>query len=233
MHSFGPSFNALVIGATGGIGHAIYHQLERDQNCANLFRLDRQTVPNFNLLDHESITPAISAALPADIKLQLIIDATGALEISGARPERPLRELNAQNLQNHFALNATAPAMLMQALHPYMDRARRAVYGKLSARVGSISDNGLGGWISYRASKAALNQIIRTVAIEWARKLPEQICIGLHPGTVDTGLSAKYVTQHQKLTPDEAAHKLLEVIDNSTANQSGRLFDYNGLEILP
>jgi NAD(P)-dependent dehydrogenase (short-subunit alcohol dehydrogenase family) len=141
--------------------------------------------------------------------------------------------LDAENLQNHFALNATAPAILMQALHPLMDREKRAVYAKLSARVGSISDNGLGGWLSYRASKAALNQIIKTVSIEWARKSSGHICLGLHPGTVDTPLSAKYVTQHQKLAPSDAAQKLLSVLDKTTASESGKLFDYNGLEIKP
>ena len=117
-----------------------------------------------------------------------------------------------------------------------LDRRDKAVFAALSARVGSISDNRLGGWHGYRASKAALNQIIRTLSIELARKRPDAICAGLHPGTVDTGLSEPFqrnVPDGKLFTPDYAAERLLSVIDGLTAEQSGRCFDWAGEEIAP
>ena len=192
-------------------------------------RLGRSSTPPLDLLDEASI--AAAAAL-CGRDLTLVIDATGFLHDAEFQPEKSLRQLDPVNLARSFALNATGPALLMKHFLPLLARDERAVFATLSARVGSISDNRIGGWYAYRASKAALNQLVRTAAIELGRTRPHAICVALHPGTVDTGLSGPFAKSGLDVqTPDAAAARLLAVIAGLTQERSGTLIDQNGLMI--
>lgn len=220
---------SVVIGATGAIGAALARGLERDRHA--VLRLGRRTTPVLDLLDEASIA---TAAESAGDGLDLVIDATGVLHGDGMMPEKSLRQLDPAHLARQFAVNATGPALLMKHFLPRLASDRRAVFATLSARVGSIADNTLGGWYGYRAAKAALNQLVRTAAIELARTNQAAICVALHPGTVATPLSAPFAKSGLTLhTPDEAAANLLAVIDRLTRDQTGTLIDQNGLTIPP
>ena len=191
--------------------------------------LGRATDPPLDLLDEATIEAA-AAACGRD--LTLVIDATGFLHDAEFQPEKSLRQLDPAHLARSFALNATGPALLMKHFLPLLARDQRAVFATLSARVGSISDNRLGGWYAYRASKAALNQLVRTAAIELARTRPQAICVALHPGTVATGLSGPFAKAGLDVqTPTEAAAKLLTVITGLTPDRSGTLIDQLGTTV--
>ena len=227
LSSFEPGLHAVVIGASGGIGAAFADLLEKDRQVASVTRLSRST--GFDLTDPASIAAAAAALTVAP---DLVILATGLLHADGLSPERDLRQLSAAAFAMAFAINATGPALVAQALLPLLPKGRKTLFAALSARVGSISDNRLGGWHAYRASKAALNQIIRTIAIEQARKNPGSIVIGLHPGTVDTGLSKPFQRNVKTLfTPAESAAHLLGVINGATSASNGQLYDWKGKAI--
>jgi NAD(P)-dependent dehydrogenase (short-subunit alcohol dehydrogenase family) len=228
LASFAPGVHAVIIGASGGVGAAFADLLDNDAQVASVTRLSRAA--GFDLTDPASITAAATALTAAP---DLVIVATGLLHADRLSPERDLRQLGADAFARAFAINATGPALVAQAFLPLLPRGRKTVFAALSARVGSISDNRLGGWHAYRASKAALNQIIRTVAIEQARKNPQSIVLGLHPGTVDTGLSKPFQRNVKTLfTPAESAAHLLGVIDAATPAFSGQLYDWKG-EAIP
>ncbi len=194
-----------------------------------MLRLGRRTHPALDLLDEASIAAAAEAA---GTGLTLVIDATGFLHDVSHRPEKSLREVDPSHMARSFAINATGPALLMKHFLPRLARDQRAVFATLSARVGSISDNRLGGWHSYRAAKAALNQVVRTAAIELARTHRQATLVALHPGTVDTGLSAPFAkTGLEVRTPVEAARRLVAVIDALTPERSGLLLDIEGAPI--
>ena len=229
LSSFSPGLYAVVIGASGGIGAAFADLLAADPQVAHVTRLSRAS--GIDLTDPASIATAASA-LPAPP--DLVICATGVLHAEGMAPERDLKHLDAGAFARAFAVNATGPALVAQSFLPLLPRGRKTVFAALSARVGSISDNRLGGWHAYRASKAALNQLARTLAIEQARKNPGSIVLALHPGTVDTGLSKPFQRNVKTLfTPAESAMHLLRVINSATPVMSGRLFDWQGLEVQP
>lgn len=190
--------NAVIIGANGGIGHALKTELQAQPNFESVESFDRMHFPDFDLTKAESFVPKFAEWQEQGRKFNLAIIATGALIIDGAPPERRLAELEAANMANHFALNAIGPAMMIQQLLPLMPRDEPAAIAALSARVGSIEDNQLGGWISYRAAKTALNQIIRTASIEWTRKNQESALLAIHPGTVDTRLTSGYAHPKKK-----------------------------------
>jgi NAD(P)-dependent dehydrogenase (short-subunit alcohol dehydrogenase family) len=224
--AFAP-MTAVVIGATGGIGAALADAL--DQAGRSAARVGRTTAPGLDLLDEASIAAAAAAIGPG---LRLVIDATGFLHDARFQPEKSLRQLDPVHMAHSFAVNAIGPALLMKHFLPLLSRDGRAVFATLSARVGSIADNHLGGWFSYRASKAALNQLTRTAAIELARTRPQAICVALHPGTVDTGLSGPFAKAGLDLqTPAQSAARLLAVIDALTPAQTGLLLDHRGERI--
>lgn len=217
----------VVIGATGGIGAALADVLERDGRP--VARVGRATRPGLDLLDEGSIAAATEAIGPG---LRLVIDATGFLHDHRFQPEKSLGQIDPAHMAHSFAVNATGPALLMKHFLPLLARDGRSVFATLSARVGSISDNRLGGWYSYRAAKAALNQLMRTAAIELARTRRQAICVALHPGTVDTGLSGPFAKAGLDLqTPPQAAERLIAVIDALTPEQTGQLFDHLGAQI--
>ena len=223
---------AVVIGATGGIGNALMQALAQDGAYNAVIGLSRSSTPPLELTSETSI--AAAAAFTAGKGTpRLIMDATGVLQSETIKPEKSWRELNAAQMAEAFAINAIGPALVMKHFLPLLPRESRAVFATLSARVGSIGDNRLGGWYSYRASKAALNQLIRTAAIELNRRAPNAICVALHPGTVDTGLSASFAkTGLDVQTPELAAERLLEVIAKLTAAHNGGFFDYNGETVI-
>jgi NAD(P)-dependent dehydrogenase (short-subunit alcohol dehydrogenase family) len=217
------------MGASGGLGAAFASLLAADPHIARVTGWSRAS--GVDITDPASIAAA-TAALPAPP--DLVIIATGLLHGAGISPEKANAQLSAQALATSFAVNAIGPALLAQALLPIMPKGRKTVLAALSARVGSISDNRLGGWHAYRAAKAALNQLIRTMAIEQARKHPDQILLALHPGTVDTGLSKPFQRGVPRLfSPEESARPLLAVIDAATPAQSGLLLDWQGAVVAP
>lgn len=219
--------HAVIIGASGGIGAALATELER--RGQRVRRLGRRTLPALDLLDEASIAAAAAETGPG---LRLVLDATGFLHDDRFQPEKSFRQLDPAHMAQSFALNATGPALLMKHFLPLLARDGRAVFATLSARVGSIKDNRLGGWTSYRAAKAALNQIMRTTAIELARTRPQAICVSLHPGTVDTALSAPFAKAGLEVQPPErAAARLLDVLDGLTPAESGGFFDHHGRPI--
>lgn len=216
---------ALVIGASGGIGAAVAAQLDR--LGVMVTRVSR-SADGFDLTDDHAVATRLKGL---DGPFDLVFVATGALEIEGNRPEKSLRAISARAMLDQFALNAVGPALVLREASRLLPRDRRAVFAVLSARVGSIEDNRLGGWVSYRAAKAALNQIVRTGAIELARSHKQAICVALHPGTVATAFTERYLGRHPAVPPDQAASNLLRVIDGLTPEQTGGFFDWAGKEI--
>ncbi len=233
LSSFPSGGLAVVIGATGGIGSALYRQLESTGQFAQVMGVSRSSSPSLDLTQEASIAEAAAmiAAQPHD--LRLVIVATGILHGGPRPPEKTWRELDPEAMAHAFAINATGPALLMKHLLPLLPRHGKAVFAAVSARVGSIGDNKLGGWYAYRAAKAALNQFIHTAAIELARSRPEACCVALHPGTVATRLSSPFGKVGLDVqTPDEAAERMLSVIEGLKASDSGGFFDHKGLPIL-
>ncbi|TMV10151.1 SDR family NAD(P)-dependent oxidoreductase [Ruegeria sediminis] len=216
---------ALVIGASGGIGSALSNRLKVEGVAVTALSRSEQKL---DLTDPPSVERVLgSVRAPFD----LVVVATGALEIGGAGPEKSVRAVSARTMLDHFALNAVGPALVLKEAHRLLPRSRRCVFAVLSARVGSIGDNRLGGWISYRAAKAAVNQIVRTGAIELARTHKQSICVALHPGTVETPLTRKYAGRHATVSPEEAARNLLSVIEGLSPEDSGGFFDWAGERI--
>lgn len=215
---------ALVIGHTGGIGAALAAALTaRGVAVTGLSRAE-----GLDVTDEASVAMALAGLEPG---FDLVFVATGALEIEGRGPEKSLRSLDPTALAAQFALNATGPMLVLKHALRLMPRDRASHFAALSARVGSIGDNALGGWYSYRAAKAALNQLIHTAAIEVARTHPKACLLALHPGTVDTRLTASHRGTHPAVPPSEAAVALLQVLAAHGPADSGRFVDSKGLAI--
>ncbi len=218
---------AVVAGASGGIGSALIERLRREGPFDRVVGLSRKSSPPLDITDEATIAEAAAQIVSLGGELRLMIDATGALTLGGAGPEKSWRQLDATDLAGQFAVNAIGPALLMKHFLPLLPKTGRAVFATLSARVGSIGDNRLGGWYGYRASKAALNQFVRTAAIELARTRPDAICVAMHPGTVATSLSRGFVgTGRNIVSPGVAADRLLAVINGLLVSDSGGFFDY-------
>jgi NAD(P)-dependent dehydrogenase (short-subunit alcohol dehydrogenase family) len=219
---------AVVIGARGGIGSAIIAALTEEGVEVRGFAR-----PELDILDEASITAAAASLTSSP---SLILVATGMLHEEGFGPEKTMRELDPERMARSFAVNAIGPALVAKHFLPLLAKGKRSVFAILSARVGSIADNRLGGWYSYRASKAALNQLIRTLAIETKRLNDRAIVVGLHPGTVDTRLSKPFqanVAPGQLFDPGRAAVQLLDVIDELTVKDSGNILAWDGTTIAP
>jgi len=215
---------ALVVGASGGIGGALVARLGERGLVVGLSR----RVDGLDVTDEASVAEVLGRL---DGMFDLVVVATGALEIGGAGPEKTLRALDAGTMAAQFVLNAIGPTLVMKHVLRLLPKDRGVRVGVLSARVGSIGDNGLGGWYSYRAAKAALNQLIHTASIEVARSHPMAVLAALHPGTVATGLTAAYAGGHAVVTPDQAAVNLLAVLDGLTPAETGGFFDWSGARV--
>lgn len=227
MNSLPSGYRALVIGASGGIGSAVANALQADPGCGGVVRFSRCD-DGLDLTDEDSVAAA-SARLSGGF--HLIFCATGGLTIDGAGPEKSLKQIAPEAMMKQFALNALGTALVLKHFVPHLVRRERALMGFLSARVGSIGDNRLGGWISYRASKAALNQIVRTASVEVARTHPQAVVVPLHPGTVATSLTQNYAAGHVRMPPDDSARALLGVLNRLRPEQTGRFFAYDGQPI--
>ncbi len=251
VESFEQPVVAFVQGASRGIGLGLTELLLRDEGVARVWassrsphrsdglsrlraefgeRLERVAM---DVTDEAAIAEAARRVKDGSGELDLLLNVTGLLhdERLGMRPEKSLRDLDMTHMRRSFEVNAIGPALVIKHLHGLMRHGRRAVIANLSARVGSIGDNRLGGWYGYRASKAAQNQITRTASIELARRAPELLCVALHPGTVDTGLSEPFqqgVPEGKLFEVERAARQLLEVLDGLGPEHTGSFFDWAG-----
>ncbi len=215
--------HALIIGASGGIGLALANELEaREYQITCLSR----SQDGFDITCEDNVSANLKRL---ETPVDLIIVATGILS-SKQGPEKSLQALTPDEMSILFAVNAIGPALVLKHAKRLLPRDRRTVFAALSARVGSIGDNRLGGWYSYRASKAALNQVVRTASIELKRTHKHLVCTALHPGTVATEFTQNYA-QRKKVQPTEAAGNLLDVIDTLTPDDSGQFFDWAGKKV--
>lgn len=216
---------ALIIGSSGGIGAALKGNLQqRGYAVRGLSRSQDE----LDITNESSIEAHLSQV---EGEFDLVIIATGALSIEGHGPEKSLGSIRAEAMTAQFMLNSIGPILVLKHAKRLLPRHRRAVFAALSARVGSIGDNHLGGWYSYRASKAGLNQLIRTASIELKRTHRHLICVSLHPGTVATKFTEAYRT-HPTVSPDEAASNLLGVIDGLTEEDTGSFLDWAGKRVV-
>jgi NAD(P)-dependent dehydrogenase (short-subunit alcohol dehydrogenase family) len=226
MDSFPAGFRALVIGSTGAIGAAFMDLLQADPRCASVQGLHRHSLPKLDFHDEASIAVA-AAQLSQSAPFHLIINATGILHNEGMMPEKRLADLCMQQMLETFRINTFGPALLLRHFTPLLAK-DRSVMAMLSAKVGSIGDNRLGGWYSYRASKSALNMLVKTAAIEISRTKPGALLIALHPGTVNSSLSKPFRGAEIGRAPHIAAAEMLEVINGLSVNDSGEFFSFKG-----
>ncbi|WP_298225161.1 SDR family oxidoreductase [Acidocella sp.] len=229
MSALGP--RAVVFGAGGAIGGALVAELA-ERRVPEIHALTRAQA---DILDEADLAQ-VAARLGADGALDTVIVATGLLHGPGIAPEKALRDLRSDVLAKVFAVNCIGPMLVMKYFLPLLARRRPARLAVLSARVGSVSDNRLGGWYAYRAAKAALNMAVRSAAIETARRAPQAMVLALHPGTVESWLSAPFhggVPVAQVVSPALAAKNLADVLENAKLEQSGRLLAFDGQEIAP
>jgi NAD(P)-dependent dehydrogenase (short-subunit alcohol dehydrogenase family) len=232
MNSFPSGGIALVFGASGGIGSALIAQLRAERCFASVLGYSRSSAVALDLAVASSIEAVAADVANRAGELRLAIDATGILDGEGCVAEKTWRQLDLAAMTRAFAVNAIGPALLMKHVLPLLPPTGKSVFVTLSARVGSISDNHLGGWYSYRASKAALNQIVRTAAIELGRTRPDALCLALHPGTVATRLSQRFAKSGLEIqSPETAATRILTVINMLTTGSSGGFFDQQGRSI--
>jgi len=233
---------AAIIGASGGIGAALTRQLAEQPTIERVLAFSRSPAEfghprvqtgHIDLENEDTIAAAAETARESG-GAQIVIVTAGLLHDGAIQPEKSWRALDAEQLTRSFQINAIGPALTAKHFLPLFPRSGPAIFAALSARVGSIGDNRIGGWYGYRASKAALNMILRNLAIELGRKRGEAICVGLHPGTVDTGLSKPFQshTPPEKLfTPDYSASRLLSVLDGLTPADSGGVFAWDGQRV--
>ena len=237
--------NVAVIGSTGAIGNAISKKLQSDESVENVYNFSRSTIvesskkeKNFfiDIENEDSIKESVKN-IPDNIKFDLVFVATGILHDNrDIYPEKSIRDISEAKLKKVLMVNTIGPTLIGKYFIPFLDKNRKNVFAFLSARVGSISDNKIGGWYSYRASKTALNQIIKNFSIEIKRSNPNSIFVGLQPGTVKSNLSKpfeKNVNSTNLFSPEYSAKKLLEVINDLTVEDTGKFFAWNGEEIQP
>ena len=227
MQSLPPGYHALVLGASGAIGSALTAQLRDDPRCAKVLALGRSSTPAVDFDAPATIAEAAHSLAPQG-PWNLLLVATGMLHGPTGTPEKRLAGLHAEHMAASFAVNTIGPALALAHFAPQLAQGERSVVAVLSAKVGSIGDNRLGGWYSYRASKAALNMVLKTAAIELARTHPQAVVAALHPGTVDSALSAPFRGTKIWRPARDAAHDLLAVIDGLQPQDSGGFWAYDG-----
>ena len=222
------SGRALVFGASGGIGQAFSRFLEDKLGSENVVKVSR-SFDGFDISDEEKILK-FSESIEGSFKL--IINAIGVLQTTEEGPEKTINVVKQKSMIDMMTINAIGPALLLKNFSKKLDKTKFSVFVNLSARVGSITDNRLGGWISYRASKAALNQIIKTSSIEINRRNKNAICVGLHPGTVKTRFTEKFQNTTETISPEESVEMMMKVVENLSVNDNGYCFAYDG-KVIP
>lgn len=242
LPSMGENLRAIIVGASGGIGAGFIDHLAASDQVNQIYALSRQGVAHgspkianltFDFTDEDSLIAAAEALRELD-PFDLIIVATGLLHGEGIEPEKSMRAMSHEGFAKSFMANTIGPAMSAKYLLPLLRRDRKTVFAALSARVGSISDNQMGGWYAYRASKAALNMVLKTLSVEYGRRFKQTVIIGLHPGTVDTGLSKPFqanVAKGKLFTAEFSTEKMIAVIEQVTPEDTGNLFDWAGKQI--
>ena len=232
MQSLNEGFRAVVLGSSGTLGAAFVAALQANPKCAGVVEMSRRD--GLQLEDENTLKDA-AAYCAKGAPFQLIIDATGALTIDGQGPEKHLGALNAEQMARQFAVNTIGPALMLKHFVPLLDTQQRAIYAKLSARVGSIADNRLGGWYGYRAAKAALNMVLQTAAIELARRKPLAVVAAMQPGTVASELTKPFVNAKDCISAETSVQGLLAALDALPANDKGsaraHFVDYQGQPI--
>jgi NAD(P)-dependent dehydrogenase (short-subunit alcohol dehydrogenase family) len=229
MSSLPDQFNALVLGASGAIGAAFVDLLSAMPRCASVRGLHRHSTPPLDFADENSIAEA-ARELGTKTPYHLIINAAGMLHDGNLMPEKRLADLNYQQMQAIFQTNTMGPALVMRHFLPLLD-SERAIMAMLSAKVGSIGDNQLGGWYSYRASKAALNMLVKTAAIELARNQKHSVLVALHPGTVNSRLSRPFRGELIGRPAHDAASDMLTVLNTLRPSDSGTFLAYDGTRL--
>ncbi len=235
------SRNIVIIGASGAIGGAMVEALSQDgANTLYAFSRSAKEFPQDNVIsghldfdDEDTIEKAAAIASEGGA-IDMVVVATGVLHEGGISPEKSIKTLSQDNMHTLFQVNTVGPAMVMKYFLPVMPKNTPYIIASLSARVGSISDNALGGWYSYRAAKAALNMVIKTASIEATRRNDLSVIMGLHPGTVDSDLSKpfqSFVPEGKLFDAEFSAQKLLEVMARRSADDTGKLFAWDGQEI--
>ena len=241
--------SALVVGATQGIGLAFTHQLLQNDSVALLFATYRSKERANQLFDLQAAYPSRLRCIQMDLtneatiasgldevsqhtpELHLAINCVGLLHNQHQQPEKALRQLEADKLLNYFHVNSVGPALLAKHLMPLFKHKKPALFATISAKVGSIGDNRLGGWYGYRASKAALNMLLKTAAIEYSRRSPNTTIVMLHPGTTDTKLSKPFqrnVPEGKLFSTERTVSQLLAVLESVTPVDSGGFFSWDG-----
>ena len=222
------SGRALVFGASGGIGQAFSRFLESKLGSENVVKISR-SFDGFEISDEEKI---FKFSESIEGSFNLIINATGVLQTTEEGPEKTINVVKQKSMIDMMTINAIGPALLLKNFSKKLDKTKFSVFVNLSARVGSITDNRLGGWISYRSSKAALNQIIKTSSIEINRRNKNAICVGLHPGTVKTRFTEKFQNTTETISPDESVEMMMKVVENLSVDDNGYCFAYDG-KVIP
>ncbi len=233
---------AVVIGSSGTIDSALLKRLRAAERFDEAIGFARGTDSALDLTNEASIEAAAATAKARGLEVRLVLDATGFLhggdsgggdpDGRGLQPEKTWRHLTPEGLAYAFAVNATGPVLVMKHFLPLLPRKGRVVFASLSARAGSIAKNDIGGWYGYRASKAALNQLVRTAANELGRKNRDAVCVTLHPGHVESELSAPFGSGgNPTLGADDAAERLMAVLDGLSAGDTGGFFDTEGAPI--
>ena len=222
-----PSSLALIIGGTGSIGSASVEEFACRRPATEVMILGRESEVSLDLLSEDSISKAACCVASRNLPVNAILVATGILHTESVKPEKTWRQVNQQALDTLFRLNAIGPMLIMKHFLPLLPKTEKSVFACLSARVGSITDNELGGWYGYRASKAALNQFVKTASIELSRTRPRAICMAIHPGTVATRLSDPFSKNGLNvLTPRDCAKRLYKLLDEADLTDNGGFFDY-------
>ena len=222
------SGRALIFGASGGIGQAFSRFLEDKLGSENVVNVSR-SFDGFEISDEEKI---LKFSESIEGSFNLIINATGVLQTTEEGPEKTINVVKQKSMIDMMTINAIGPALLLKNFSKKLDKTKFSVFVNLSARVGSITDNSLGGWISYRSSKAALNQIIKTSSIEINRRNKNAICVGLHPGTVKTRFTEKFQNTTETISPDESVEMMMKVVENLSVDDNGYCFAYDG-KVIP